>query len=340
MTSVFKIFDVDNDIKEIRNAADILRNGGLVVFPTETVYGLGANALDSNAVSNIFKAKGRPQDNPLIVHISDISDLYDLTLEIPDRARLLAEKFWPGPLTMIFRKSESVPYVVSAGLDTVAVRMPSNEIARAIIRESGVPVAAPSANLSGSPSPTEFRHAYSDMNGRVDAIIESYPSEVGVESTVISMVTDKPLLLRPGKITKSDIESVIGEIEVDKAVTSQLEEGIKAVSPGMKYKHYSPKANVTIVLCDESEFVKFTAEHYSDGVFALCFDHDPIDIPCVRYGSEDDDLAQAKRLFSALRELDELGAKQVYARCPRTDGVGLAVYNRLLRAAGFEVIEL
>lgn len=327
------------DENSIDTAAKILRNGGLCAIPTETVYGLAANALDGKAINSIFTAKGRPRDNPLIVHISDIDSLEQLVLSIPEKAKKLAEKFWPGPLTMIMPKSDVIPEEVSAGLDTVAIRFPSHETARRIISCAGVPLAAPSANLSGSPSPTTVKHVIDDMYGKIDAIVDGGVCKVGVESTVITLATDVPRLLRPGGITVEMIENVIGKIDVDHAVTEMMNEGERAASPGMKYKHYSPEANVIIV--DSKDYISFVNSKKADGVFALCFEEDSnsLSVPFITFGGENDPNAQAAELFAALRELDEKNAKTVYARCPQKDGVSLAVYNRLLRAAGFEVIK-
>lgn len=332
-----------NTDEDIAQAGEILRNGGLVAVPTETVYGLAANALDGQAVAKIFKAKGRPQDNPLIVHISELSQWNFLVSEIPPQAMALAEAYWPGPLTIILPKSDIIPDEVSAGLDTVAVRYPSMRTTRKIIDAAGVPLAAPSANLSGSPSPTCAKHTMNDMNGRIDAVLDGGDCNFGVESTVVTLAGDVPRLLRPGAVTPEDLREVLGEIEIDEAVMGKLKEGVKAASPGMKYKHYSPKAEVTIIKSDFEEFCRLAEEiKDKETVFALCFDGEENKIPlkCVTYGREDDSLTQSHRLFTALRELDEQGARVVYARCPSTEGVGMAVYNRLLRAAGFNVIEL
>ncbi len=332
-----------NTDEDIAAAGEILRNGGLVAIPTETVYGLAANALDGRAVSKIFVAKGRPQDNPLIVHISELSQWNALVREITPDAAALAKAFWPGPLTVILPKSNIIPDEVSAGLNTVAVRFPAMKLTRRIIDAAGVPLAAPSANLSGSPSPTCVRHTMDDMNGRIDAVLDGGSCDFGVESTVITLADGVPRLLRPGAVTPDDLRGVLGELEIDEAVMNKLRDGAKAESPGMKYKHYSPKADVTIVKSDLRAFCEF-AEQLPDkqNSFALCFEGEEGQIPirCVTYGREDDSLAQSRRLFTALRELDELGAKKVYARCPSPDGVGMAVYNRLLRAAGFAVISL
>lgn len=326
----------------IQFAGELLRNGELVGIPTETVYGLGANALDGKAVENIFKAKGRPMDNPLIVHISDISQVYSLVKEFPEKAKLLAEKFWSGPLTMIMPCSDKVPNQVTAGLSTVAIRFPSHPIAQAIIDSAGVPIAAPSANLSGSPSPTTATHTYNDLNGRIPLIIDGGESNVGLESTVISLATEPPTLLRPGGITAEQIESVIGKIVIDKGVTNMLDANAIVASPGMKYKHYAPKARVIILKGSTDEYINYVNSHNENGVGALCYSGDEkrLNTQYIVLGSKNDYVAQAHNLFSALRELDEMGLETVYARCPETDGVGLAVYNRLIRSAGFEVVEI
>ncbi len=326
---------------EISKAAKIIRSGGLVAIPTETVYGLAANALDGKAVSKIFVAKGRPMDNPLIVHIASVDDIENLVSEFPEKAHLLAKYFWPGPLTMILPKSKIIPDEVSAGLETVAVRFPSNKTAQKIIAESGVPLAAPSANSSGYPSPTEASHVKEDLFGKIDAIVDGGKCNVGVESTVITLASDVPRLLRPGAVTLEQIKDVIGEVEVDKAICNRLDEGEKVISPGMKYKHYSPLAKVILVKGSDDAYIKYVNSlRDKKNVFALCFDEDvkSIKIPCVSYGESGNSEEQANKLFSCLRELDKLNAKLVYARCPKENGVGLAVYNRLIRAAGFEVM--
>ncbi len=326
---------------EISKAAKIIRSGGLVAIPTETVYGLAANALDGKAVSKIFVAKGRPMDNPLIVHIASVDDIENLVSEFPEKAHLLAKHFWPGPLTMILPKSKIIPDEVSAGLETVAVRFPSNKTAQKIIAESGVPLAAPSANSSGYPSPTEASHVKEDLFGKIDAIVDGGKCNVGVESTVITLASDVPRLLRPGAVTLEQIKDVIGEVEVDKAICNRLDEGEKVISPGMKYKHYSPLAKVILVKGSDDAYIKYVNSlRDKKNVFALCFNEDvkSIKIPCVSYGESGNSEEQANKLFSCLRELDKLNAKLVYARCPKENGVGLAVYNRLIRAAGFEVM--
>lgn len=323
---------------DIAEAGKMIAEGKLVAFPTETVYGLGANALNEEAVHNIYLAKGRPSDNPLIVHIAEKEDIVPLVKEVTPKAKALIDAFFPAPLTIILNKSDKVGKVVSGGLDTVAVRMPKNEIARKLIKASGCPIAAPSANTSGLPSPTRVKYVIDDMMGKIDGIIDGGDCEFGVESTVITLATDVPTLLRPGAITKEMIEAVIGEITVAPAVLEGMKNDEVAASPGMKYKHYAPKAKVVIVNADKKKYEEFV--NAQKGAFALCFDDDEVTIPKVTFGRENDDLSQAKELFDALRELDEMGAKKVYARIPHKDGVGMAVYNRLIRAAAFDIIDL
>lgn len=332
------------DETQTDTAARILKNGGVVGIPTETVYGLAANALDGGAVAKIFRAKGRPMDNPLIVHIADFADIerFDLVKEIPEAARKLAKAFWPGPLTMIMKRTDVIPVEVSAGLDTVAIRFPSHPTAQKIIKEAGVPLAAPSANLSGSPSPTTARHVLNDMDGKIDAVLDGGPSEVGVESTVITLAEPIPRVLRPGGVTVEQLSEVLDEVELDDAVLHQLEEGAKASSPGMKYKHYAPRANVILLKCGDEEFISYVNAHSNDSVCALCCDEDllELNVKTVSLGRRGDYLTHARHLFDCLRRVDENPTVHtVYSRLPSTDGVGLAVYNRLIRAAGFEVIE-
>ena len=323
--------------KALEKSAELLKNGEVVGIPTETVYGLAANALNENAVKKIFIAKGRPSDNPLIVHIAKFEDLAPLVAEIPEKVKLMAEHFWPAPLTMIMKKSERISNVVSGNLDTVAVRMPKSDYARAIIEASELPLAAPSANLSGSPSPTNAKYVYDDMNGRIPLIIDGGNCEIGVESTVISFAEEPPRLLRPGGVTLEEMTALIGEIVVDDAVLNKLEEGAIASSPGMKYKHYAPKADITLIKSSFEDFKSLVDGE--ENVTALCFDGESelLSCPAVEYGKENDGFSQSVRLFDALRELDEMGAQKVCARCPDTKGMGLAVYNRLIRAAGFKI---
>lgn len=328
---------------ELSEAAAMIRNGGIVAMPTETVYGLAANAFDAEAVEKVFVAKGRQADNPLIVHIANVDDWGKLVEEIPQKARQLADRFWPGPLTIILKKKPIIPDIVSGGLDTVAVRMPKNKIAFRFIRECGCPLAAPSANLSGCPSPTKFSHVFNDMNGRVDGIIEGGDCMVGVESTVISLVDDKPVILRPGRITAAQISKVIGDVEIHKAVKSGLAGDEKAPSPGMKYKHYSPKASVTIIDGNQKEYIDYIQANADENTGVICFTEMTeklADYNTFPLGAQDDSVAQAKKLFEVLRAVDDANLHKAFAPMPSDEGVGLAVTNRLLRAAGFNVIKL
>ncbi len=328
---------------DIAEATAILRQGELVWIPPSTIYGLAADATNEAAVAGIFKAKGRPQDNPLIVHISEVAEITPYVAEFPAVAKRLADKFWPGPLTVILPRSEQIPASVSAGLSTVAIRIPAHPVARAIIKAAGCPLAAPSGNLSGSPSPTTAAHMLADMAGRIPAIVDGGDSQVGVESTVVAIKGDKIRVLRPGGVTPEMLQQV-APAEVASAVTNPLEEGAVAASPGMKYKHYAPQARVVLVKGSPAAFAAFVGEKAAtqEGLYALCFDgeEEGIPVPCLTYGGRADAADQAHRLFTALRQLDDTGARLVYAACPSPEGVGLAVYNRILRAAGFEVITL
>ena len=331
--------------ENIRIAANVLRDGGLVAFPTETVYGLGANALDKRAVQSIFTAKGRPQDNPLIVHTADTKSILPLVEYFPERAEKLAEAFWPGPLTIILPRSDAVDPSLSAGLDSVAVRVPSHSVARRLIEWAGVPVAAPSANRSGRPSATSAAHCAEDLWGFVDIILDGGLCPVGVESTVLTLIDEIPRILRPGGITPRQIEEVIGHVEIDRSVHRELEAGEPASSPGMKHKHYAPKAKTVLVSGSLEHFIEFCRERNSPGMWAMVFDEDMSlcqdwDFPALSYGSRDSSEDQANRLFAALRELDGKGAEIIYIRAPKSEGLGLAVYNRLLRASSFTQYDL
>ncbi len=326
---------------QIETAAQILRSGGLVAMPTETVYGLAADALNGAAVAAIFRAKGRPMDNPLIVHIAALDQISGLVREFPPAARRLAEVFWPGPLTMILPRSAAVPAEVSAGLDTVAIRFPSHPLAQKLIAVS-CPLAAPSANLSGSPSPTTAAHVMADMNGRIDAVLDGGECAVGLESTVITLAQGTPRILRPGGVTAEQIRSVIGETVIDRAVTQPLGKDETAASPGMKYKHYAPRAEVLLLDGDDSAFEAYIRASGDDKSAALCYNGEEsrLSCLCIPIGDKEDDNAYAHNLFSALRKADELGCSRVFAHCPKQEGMGLAVYNRVIRAAGFHIIKL
>lgn len=326
---------------QIEIAVSLIKRGEVVGIPTETVYGLGADASDETAVRKIFSAKGRPADNPLIVHLADFSEAEKYTSYIPDLAVRLAERFCPGPLTIVLPKNDRIPLVTSGGLDTVGIRIPSHPIMHEIIRLSGRPVSAPSANISGYPSPTTAEHVMRDMNGRISAVVDGGQSHFGVESTVITIENgDSVRILRPGCVTAEMLSEVCGNVIIDKAVISGLEDGEKASSPGMKYKHYSPSADIVIIESDFEKFTEYVGENYGDGVFSLVFDGEEKNFPyrCMTYGKDSE--KQAHFIFQRLRELDDIHAKKVYVRAPSKEGVGLAVYNRLIRSAGFEVIRL
>ena len=340
-TKLLPVHDLAADRESLETAAQILREGGLVAIPTETVYGLAANALDSDAVRRIYEAKGRPSDNPLIVHIAEVEDARALATEFPLAAQTLAEAFWPGPLTMILPKSGLVPDQTSGGLSTVAIRMPSHPVARELIRLCGLPLAAPSANLSGYPSPTTAQHCIRDLNGRVEGIIVGEDCGVGVESTVISLVGERPRILRPGAITPEMISQALGEeVELDPAVTQELKSGAVAASPGMKYKHYSPRADVILVEGSWDFFQRYVEENAGERSAAMVFDGEAcrLELPALEYGPREDSAAQAREIFSALRRMDDMAEQEVFVRCPSREGVGLAVYNRLIRAAGFDLV--
>lgn len=329
--------------ENIALAAELLNNGEVVGIPTETVYGLAANAYDELAVEKIFQAKGRPQDNPLIVHIDSMEQLYDVAAFVPDSAKRLAELFWPGPLTMIFQKSDQIPPGVTAGMSTVAVRYPSHKVANALIHAAGMPLAAPSANLSGQPSPTSAEHVFNDMNGRIPAILDGGNCEVGLESTVVLLNDEENItLLRPGAVTVEMLQAAIPHVKIDRGVLEELPDGEKPLSPGMKHKHYSPRANVVILDGSFEKFCRFIERHQDENVGAMVFDGEDaaLKVPCVTFGARDDAVIQAKLLFSSLRAVDDMGVSTIYARMPGRDGMGLAIYNRMIRAAGFEVIKL
>lgn len=329
--------------ENIETVGKALARGELVGIPTETVYGLAANALDGQAVKRVFEAKGRPCDNPLIVHISDIAQIeeYDLVREIPESAKKLMSAYWPGPLTIIMKKGR-VPDEVTAGLDTVAVRFPSHPVTMKMITAAKCPLAAPSANTSGKPSPTTAQHVFHDMNGKIPYIVDGGACEVGVESTVITLAGETPMLLRPGGVTPEQIESVIGHIEIADAVLNKLKDGETAESPGMKYKHYAPGAHIVLIRASGEAYIKYVNERAQSGAAALCYDEDvpKLTTPVYPYGAKDDYEAQSNRLFDVLRRIDDDNVRLVYGRCPDTTGKAMAVYNRLIRAAGFEVIEL
>lgn len=316
-----------------------LQQGEPVGIPTETVYGLGCNAFDAQAVRKVFAAKGRPVDNPLIVHIADKSQWKPLVREIPPLAQALADRFWPGPLTIILPKSNLIPAETAGGLQTVGVRLPAHPLAQEIIRRAGVPIAAPSANRSGSPSPTTAAHVMADMNGRIPAVVDGGSCLCGIESTVIALDDEQTVrVLRPGFVTAEQLAEISPKVVIDDAVLAKLEEGKAAPSPGMKYRHYSPNAQVIMLNGDAETVAKYIALRFSSGDCALVYDSDcPLYHSDGIYGYGDTDESRGAQLFARLREMDALGFSRIFVRAPRTDGVGLAVYNRLLRAAGYDV---
>ena len=323
-------------------AAGILKNGGLVAIPTETVYGLGADGLNVEAVAKIFEAKGRPQDNPLILHISQPSEMEKFCHSIPECAWRLAEKFWPGPLTMVLPAKDIVPRRTTGGLSTVAVRCPDNAVTREIIRLSGVPVAAPSANISGKPSTTTAQHVLHDHDGKIDAIVDGGPCRVGVESTIVDLTEERPRLLRPGGITPEQLREVLGDLVVDKAVTAQIDKDAVVKAPGMKYRHYAPAEPVVIVSGSREKAAAYIHAHFVPGDRVLCFREElPLYEGCapLAYGEEADVNTLSAGLFAALRELDDPKIHKVYARCPVGGGVAYAVQNRLKKAAAFHIVD-
>ena len=327
------------DDKQVAStAAELLVQGELVAIPTETVYGLGADGLNPDAVAKIFAAKGRPQDNPLILHIADAKDIEKFCHSIPESAWALAETFWPGPLTMVLPSKDIVPKCTTAGLPTVAVRCPDCEITRQIIRQAGVPVAAPSANISGKPSTTTAEHVYHDHKGKIPLIVDGGPCRVGVESTIIDLTDEKPRLLRPGGITVEAMAQIVGEIVIDKAVTGSIDKDTVVKAPGMKYRHYAPECSVIIVDGSTEAAARYIKKHFTPGNRVLCFEEELDAFSAfapLSYGKEADTDTLLAGLFAALRELDDPAIGTVFARCPAGNGKGMAVQNRLLKAAGF-----
>lgn len=347
-TKIEKIDKKQMNTSIINAAGEILKKGGLVAFPTETVYGLGANALDEEAAKKTYAAKGRPSDNPLIVHIASMEDLPAIVKQVPELAKQIVEAFWPGPLTMIFEKSDIVPYGTTGGLDTVAVRMPSDSIALALILAGGGYVSGPSANTSGRPSPTTAQHVLEDLDGRIEMILDGGPVEIGVESTILDMTVTPPMILRPGAITKEMLEALIGEVDVDRTLMS-ADSKHRPKAPGMKYRHYAPKAELSIIEGNTKEVIAFInarakekmAEGYKVGIIGT--KETLSEYPCgdvKSIGTREDEMTIASHLYGILREFDADGADYIYSESFATEGIGSAVMNRLLKAAGHHVIKL
>ena len=336
------VFHPESDPNAVRDAAAILRRGGLLGIPTETVYGLGADALNEDAVSRIFLAKGRPQDNPLIIHVPDASWLERYCRDVPPAAYRLAERFWTGPLTMILPRRDIVPLQTTGGLETVGVRCPNHPVTLAIIEAAGVPIAAPSGNTSGRPSPTTAAHMIEDMDGRIDGIVDGGPCTVGVESTIIDLTVTPPRLLRPGGLPLESLRQVLGEVAVDKAVTGLLAAGERPRAPGMKYRHYAPHAPVTVVTGEPERSARRIQGLLSDTAGVICFDEYAPLFPghiIHKLGPAADKSAQARHVFDALRTFDGTDVTEIFAQCPDDGGLGLAVANRLKKAAGFHLID-
>ena len=330
-----------DDPRSVDIAAEFLKNGELVAIPTETVYGLGANGLDENAVAQIFVVKGRPQDNPLILHVADPEQMELFAHDIPKAAYRLAERFWPGPLTMILPARDIVPRRTTGGRDTVGIRCPDSDVTRAIIRKAGIPVAAPSANTSGKPSTTTADHVLHDHDGKIAAVVDGGHCRVGVESTIVDLTDYPPRLLRPGGITPEELLSVLGNLIVDEAVTAEIDPDKVVKAPGMKYQHYAPQAPVVIIAGSREKAAEYIHHFFEEGDRVLCFEEElPLYEDCnpLAYGREADVASLSAGLFDALRQLDRPDIHRVYARCPEGGGIAYAVQNRLKKAAAFHII--
>lgn len=350
MNTQIVIADSTTEYDQLTKAAACLASGGLVAFPTETVYGLGADALNEQAAAKIYAAKGRPSDNPLIVHIANVSDM-DKIAYVNEQASVLAQAFWPGPLTIVLPKKDMVPYGTTGGLDTVAIRMPSHPAALELIRQSGVYVAAPSANTSGRPSPTRASHVIEDMMGKIDYIVDGGEVGIGIESTIVDVTGEIPTILRPGFITKAMLEQIVGEVLIDPALERPMD-GMRPKAPGMKYTHYAPKGELTIVESRANDFklvsdqiLRLVNEKQADGCLVGVmvseenmhyFDDCNANVLCV--GNRKDQITVAAGLYAALRKFDEMGVEYIYAESFRGDGLSYAIMNRLLKAAGHRVI--
>ncbi|MEM3536330.1 MAG: L-threonylcarbamoyladenylate synthase [Candidatus Bathyarchaeia archaeon] len=348
-TLILKVDSQSPELEKIRIAANFIKKGGLVAFPTETVYGLGADALNPTAVLALFEAKKRPLDNPPIVHVGKTEEVYRLARRVPQKAKTLMERFWPGPLTLIFERSEIVPSVAVAGLDTIAIRMPRHSVALALLRESDRPIAAPSANLAGKPSPTSAEHVLEDLNGRIDAVLDAGPTNIGVESTVLDLTSDPPQILRPGGTPYEDLKKVLGVVEIHPVAVADKEVPVeKARSPGVKHKHYAPKAEVIVVEGKVQAVVakarELAEQHAKRGLKVGILATDETAAKYEGYvvkslGSRDDLATIAKNLFRLLREFDVERVDVIIAEGVPTQGLGLAVMNRLRKASGYRIVK-
>lgn len=349
-TSILKVNEETLTDKELLPAIEVLRQGGLVAFPTETVYGLGADALDEDAAKKIYAAKGRPSDNPLIVHIADIESLQELAVDVPKVAYDLAREFWPGPLTIILKKSDKVPYGTTGGLDTVAIRMPNNKLALELIKQSGLYLAAPSANSSGKPSPTLASHVVHDLNGKIDMVVDGGKAVLGLESTIVDLTNEKPCILRPGYITKDMLERIVGEVQYDGVVLLKaLDPTIKPKAPGMKYKHYAPSGDMSIIEGEVQDVVDYInkeidhaiSEGRSVGVIATEETKHLYHAGLVKsIGSRNNDETIAASLYAILREFDELKTEVIFSESFYDEKLGQAIMNRLVKASGYKVIQV
>ncbi len=348
MQTIIAVMHDGIDETQIRRAGDILKEGGLVAFPTETVYGLGGNALDAQASAKIYAAKGRPSDNPLIIHIADWDAIYKIASEIPAEAKKLADAFWPGPLTMILKKSDAVPMATTGGLDTVAIRMPSNEVARALIRAGGGYVAAPSANTSGRPSPTCAAHVAQDLGEKIEMIIDGGNANIGLESTIVDLTEGKPTILRPGYINQEMLEQVLDEVEMDRGLISP-DSNVHPKAPGMKYRHYAPKADLIIVEGEAArgreKINELVRENLAAGKKAGVIGTDESllyykegDVRSI--GSRKEEITIAQHLYSILRDFDESDISVIYSESFETPKIGQAIMNRLIKAAGHQIIKV
>lgn len=348
MTEVYKVIDNKIDTNDMRNAVEAIRNGGLVAFPTETVYGLGGDATNPMASKKIYAAKGRPSDNPLIVHIAYFSQLEDIVSEVPEAARALADKFWPGPLTMILNKNDKIPYETTGGLDTVAIRMPNHPVALQFLQESMCMIAAPSANTSGRPSPTTAAHVYDDLNGKIDVILDGGPVGIGIESTIVDLSEDIPTILRPGYITQEMLSEVIGPVRMDPGLTSE-NVNVRPKAPGMRYRHYAPQAELTIIEGDNeavvakiNELTKEASEAGQKvGIISTQENKGSYvggEVICI--GSKDDEEEIARHLYKVLRDFDDSDVDVIYSEGFESAGIGGAIMNRLIKAAGHRIIEV
>lgn len=347
MNTILRKVDVDNiDMEVIKEASDILHAGDMVAFPTETVYGLGAYALDEKASKKIYAAKGRPSDNPLIVHVANEQQILPLVKEIPESARKLMKAFWPGPLTIIFNKSDVVPYGTTGGLDTVAIRMPNHKVALTLIEESNIPIAAPSANTSGRPSPTTAMHVMDDLNGKISMVIDGGAVGIGIESTIVDVTGDIPMILRPGYINKKMLEEVVGEVTIDKAILGPVSPDLKPKAPGMKYKHYAPKADFTMFDGDIDKVAdrinelaeSYIKKGYKVGIISSAESKDRYRYgEVISIGSRNNEISISKNLYKVLREFDDKQVDYILGETFRSEELGQAIMNRLLKAAGYQV---